>query len=94
MELNYIVFSVTRVYIYTMNTTSKFNDALEFIETFSIDEQEEILEIVEKRLRDKKRKILIENIAEAEKDFENGNYITGTPEELIKAIEEEANKLK
>ncbi len=73
--------------------SSKFNDAMEIIESLSIEEQEELLEIERKRLIDKKRKMLIEDIAEAEKDLENGNYITGTPEELVKAIEEEANKL-
>jgi hypothetical protein len=76
-----------------MNTSSKFNDAMEIIESLSIEEQEELLEIEKKRLIDKKRKMLIEDIAEAEKDIKNGNYTTGTPEELVKAIEEEANKL-
>jgi hypothetical protein len=74
--------------------TSKFNDALEIIESLSIEEQEELLEIERKRLIEKKRKKLVGDIAEAEKDIENGNYITGTPEELIKAIEEDVNKLK
>lgn len=73
--------------------SSKINDAMDIIESLSIEEQEELLEIERKRLHDKKRKILIEVIAEAEKDIEKGNYVTGTPEELVKAIEEEANML-
>lgn len=76
-----------------MNMSSKFNDALEIVDSLSIEEQEELLEIEKKRLIERKRKKLAEDIEEAEKDIENGNYITGTPEELVKAIEEEAKKI-
>jgi len=74
--------------------TSKFNDTLEMLESLSIEEQEEILEIEKKRLIDKKRKILLKDIQEAERDIDNGDYISGTPEELVKAIEKEAAKIK
>ncbi|MCI0449463.1 MAG: hypothetical protein L0Y79_06720 [Chlorobi bacterium] len=73
--------------------SSKFNDALELIDSLSIEEQEELLEIERKRLIEKKRKKLIKDIAEAE-DIRKGNYITGTPEELVKAIEEESKRLE
>jgi len=74
--------------------SSKFNDTLEMIESHSIEEQEEILEIEKKRLLEKKRKKLIEDIKEAERDFEKGDYVSGSPEELIKAIEEEVELIR
>jgi len=73
--------------------SSKFNDALELIESLTLEEQEELLEIERKRLSEKKRKLLLEEISDAEKDITNGNYLTGTPEELVKAIEEESKGL-
>ncbi|HJY64535.1 MAG TPA: hypothetical protein VJ455_10300 [Ignavibacteria bacterium] len=74
--------------------TSKFNDTLEMIESFSIEEQEEILEIEKKRILEKKRKLLLQDILEAEKDIENGDFTSGTPEELVKAIEKETELIK
>lgn len=73
--------------------TTKFNDVLEMVDSLTIEEQEELLEIEKKRLIDRKRTKLVNDIAESEKDIENGNFKTGTPEELVKAIEDEANKL-
>jgi len=70
--------------------TSKFNDALEMLDSLSIEEQEEILEIEKKRIIEKKRKLLFKDIEEAENDIERGDFITGTPEELVKATEKEA----
>jgi hypothetical protein len=72
---------------------SKFNDALELIESLTLEEQKELLEIGRKRLSERKRKLLLEEISDAEKDITNGNYVTGTPEELVKAIEEESKHL-
>lgn len=64
------------------------------IESFSIEEQEEILEIEKKRILEKKRKLLLQDILEAEKDIENGDFTSGTPEELVKAIEKETELIK
>jgi len=74
--------------------TSKFNDILEMIESLSLEEQEQILEIEKKRLIEKKRKLLIEDIKEAKKDIAEGRYSDGTVEDLMKAIEDEINSLK
>lgn len=74
--------------------TSKFNDALELIESLSLEEQEQVLEIEKKRLIEKKRKLLIEDIKEAKKDIAEGNFITGNAEDIIKAIEDEVKSLK
>ncbi len=74
--------------------TPKFNDVLELIDSLSLDEQELLLEIEKKRLIEKKRKLLLEDIKEAKKDFAEGNYITGNVEDIMKAIEDEVKSLK
>jgi len=74
--------------------SSKFNDTLEMIESLSIEEREEILEIEKKRVTEERRKLLLKDIEEARRDIENGDFDSGTPEELIKAIEKEVDLIK
>lgn len=73
---------------------SKFNEALELIDSLSLDEQEQLIEIEKKRIIEKKRKILSEDIKEAKKDIETGNYITGDYKDVMKAIDDEAKSDK
>lgn len=63
---------------------SKFNEALEQIDSLSLDEQEELIEIERKRIIEKKRILLAENVSEAKKDIEDGNVITGECKEIMK----------
>jgi len=74
--------------------SSKFNDVLEMIDSLTIEEQELLLDIEKKRLIEKKRKKLLEDIQEAKKDFAEGKYITGNVEDIMKAIEDEIKSLK
>ncbi len=69
--------------------TSKFNEALELIDSLSLDEQEELIEIEKKRIMEKKRKILSNDIQEAKEDIKKGNYITGDYKEVMKSIDDE-----
>jgi hypothetical protein len=89
---HFILISRSKQVIFNI-MSSKFNDALELIESLTLEEQEELLEIERKRISERKRKLLLEEISDAEKDIANGNYLTGTPEELVKAIEEESKNL-
>lgn len=68
--------------------TSRFNEALELIDSLSLDEQEELIEIEKKRITEKKRKILSNEIREAKEDIEKGNFITGDYKEVMKAIDD------
>jgi hypothetical protein len=69
--------------------TSKFNEALELIDSLSLEEQEELIEIEKKRITEKKRKILSKDIREAKKDIEKGNFITGDHKKVMEAIDDE-----
>lgn len=69
--------------------TARFNEALELIDSLSLDEQEELIEIEKKRITEKKRKILSNDIREAKEDIEKGNFITGDYIEVMKAIDDE-----
>ncbi len=77
-----------------MNMNSKFNEALELIDSLSLDEQEELIEIERKRITEKKRKKLLTDIKEAKQDIENGDYITGDYKDIMKAIDDETKSDK
>ncbi len=74
--------------------TSKFNDALEMIDSLSIEEQEMLLEIESKRLTERKRKILQERIAEGKKDISEGRFIEGNAADIMNSIDDEIKNLQ
>ncbi|MBZ0202263.1 MAG: hypothetical protein IT281_02395 [Ignavibacteria bacterium] len=74
--------------------TSKFNDALELIESLSLEEQEQLIEIEQKRLIERKREILLDDIRQSKKEISEGNSIKGNPADILKAIEDETKNLK
>lgn len=63
-----------------------FNDVLESIETFSEDEAESLLEIIEKRLIEEKRERLARSIKAARKELAGGKVKSGTVDDLIKTL--------
>ncbi|MEO8209250.1 MAG: hypothetical protein ABI840_01715 [bacterium] len=73
---------------------SKFNEALELVDSLSLEEQEQLIEIEKKRIIEKKRKVLSQNIKEAQTDIEKGNYITGNVKDVMKAIDDEVKSDK
>ncbi|MBK9331904.1 MAG: hypothetical protein IPM96_05735 [Ignavibacteria bacterium] len=70
-----------------MNT--KINDILEDFDSLSLNEQEELIEIEKKRLIENKRKLLVDEVKEAENEYTEGKYITGDTDELMRAIDDE-----
>jgi len=59
-----------------------------------MEEQEQLIEIETKRIIEKKRKILAQNIKEAQADIEIENYVTRGVEEIMKAVDEEVKSDK
>ncbi|MDZ4710936.1 MAG: hypothetical protein SGI89_01265 [bacterium] len=53
-----------------------------------------MIEIETKRIIEKKRKILAQNIKEAQADIEIENYVTRGVEEIMKAVDEEVKSDK
>ena len=62
---------------------------MELIDSLSLDEQEELIEIEKKRIIEKKRELLSKDIIEAKADIEKGNFITGDYNDIMKAIDDE-----
>jgi hypothetical protein len=65
-----------------------FHEVLEFIEHFNIEQQETLLEIVQHRLRERKREALIERVTASRAEFERGEVIRGNAADIMKAISE------
>lgn len=74
--------------------SSKFNDVLELIDSFSIEEREEILEIEKNRLHADKRAKLVERVKEGEKDIKEGRFVEGDVQDIMKAIDDEVKNIK
>ncbi len=69
-----------------METNSSFDQVLENIEQFSVEEQETLVEVIRRRLIDQKRKKIVQEIKEAKREFERGEAVPVTPDELMKEI--------
>lgn len=63
-----------------MTTFAAVVDAADHL---SLDEQEELIDIVSKRIHEKKRLELIEEVKQSRKEYEEGKAIEVTPETLF-----------
>ena len=68
--------------------SNKVNDILEEFDSLSIEEQETVVEIEKKRLTEKKRRLLIDAVKEAEEEYKSGNLKPESIDEIMKAIDE------
>lgn len=67
-------------------TKINFADILEAAEQLSVEDQEDLVRIIQNRLREQKRAELIADIRESEREFERGECEPVTPEQLMKEI--------
>lgn len=67
---------------------NKLNDILEDFDSLTLEEQETVLDIEKKRLIEKKRKLLIEEVREAEKEYKTGKLKPKSVEDIMKEIDE------
>lgn len=63
-----------------------FQEALEVIETLPEYQQEDLVNIVHKRLLEKRRESLAENIREAREEYVKGEVKKGSTEDIMKEI--------
>jgi hypothetical protein len=68
--------------------SGKLNNILEEFDSLSLEEQETILEIEKKRMIERKRKQLVKDVEEAEREFKSGNLKPESVEDIMKAIDE------
>ncbi len=69
-----------------MGNTISFGEILEAAEKLSMEEQETLLDILHRRMIERRRAELAQDIKEADKEFHEGKSKPVTPDKLIKEI--------
>ena len=69
-----------------MKTYPTFQEALETVESLTIDEQTMLIEIIQNRLREQQRQELLKNVAQSEKEYTQGNFLRGSVDELMNEV--------
>ena len=74
----------------TMNDTSthQFQDVLEAVETWSLTDQSLLVEILQRRLTQKRRSELASEIKEARADYQANNVKRGSTADLMTELDE------
>ena len=63
-----------------------FGEVLEAIETLSLEDQETLKEILHRRLIERRREELVQDVQQAQQEFQAGQCRPVTPEDLMKEI--------
>lgn len=63
-----------------------FNQALEAADQLSLDEQETLIEILHRRMIERRRLEILRDVKDAEKAFQNREASPASPEDLMKEI--------
>jgi hypothetical protein len=69
-----------------MCETALFSEALEAAGKLSAPEQEELVDILRRRMIERRREELLNDIRDAEREFQAGGCRPATPSELMKEI--------
>jgi len=69
-----------------MNMQTTFAEVLEKIESFSFEEKETLVDILQNRLRETKRQRIIKSVEAAQKEFEKGNLKPASVDEIMKEV--------
>ncbi len=69
-----------------MSLEPSFAEVLDAADHLSVDEQQELVHILNRRLADAARKRLVADVHEAREEFEQGRSPPATPEELMHEI--------
>jgi hypothetical protein len=67
-------------------TEIRFAEIVEQADSLPVEDQEELVELLQSRLRDHRRTELAGDIAEAQKEFEDGGSRPVTPKDLLREI--------
>ena len=63
-----------------------FGEVLEAIDTLSLEDQETLEEILRRRIIERRRAELVQDVQEAQQEFQAGHCRPVTPEELMQEI--------
>ena len=67
-----------------MQTT--FAEVLETIETFTVDEKETLVDILQHRLQENKRQQIVRSVKESRREFEKGELKSSSVNDIMKEI--------
>jgi hypothetical protein len=68
------------------HTVKTFSDVVESVGTLSLEEQEELVSIVQRRLRERRRQELVRAVKAARKEFRAGRSRPASPDEIMRDI--------
>mgnify|MGYP001563956353 CR=1 FL=1 len=69
-----------------MENTMLFGEVLEAADGLSLEEQETLMDILHRRMIERRRETLAKDIQEAQQEFQDARCKPVTPEELMKEI--------
>ena len=69
-----------------MENNARFGEILEEADRLPLEDQETLIAVLQRRMRDRRRAELAKDIQEAQKEFEEGSCRPATPGELIREI--------
>ena len=64
----------------------RFGEILEEADRMPLEDQETLIEVLQKRMRDRRRAELAKDIQEAQKEFQEGSCHPATADELMREI--------
>jgi len=69
-----------------MESVLAFGEVLEVVDELSLEEQETLIEVVRRRIIERRREELAKEIQDAQKEFQAGHCRPVTPDELVAEI--------
>ena len=66
-----------------MTQISNFERVLDSVEALSVDEQEALIQLVQRRLTERRREEIAANIAQAKAEYQAGTVFRGTVDQVI-----------
>ena len=70
----------------TMTQISNFERVLDSVEALSVDEQEALIQLVQRRLTERRREEIAANIAQARAEYQAGTVFRGTVDQVINEL--------
>jgi len=68
--------------------TSTFQQLIESVENLSIEDQEVLLDILQKRLQQKRRAQIAKEITEVRQEVEEGNFQVGSVDQFLQELDQ------
>jgi hypothetical protein len=68
--------------------TSAFQQAIETVESLPLETQDALITVIQNRLREKRRSLLLNSVKESEAEYKSGNIKRGTAAYLMAELED------